>query len=174
MALAVAAVLAAGGPAFAQASTANGFVVQRVVSINAPPMKVYDTLVHVGLWWDPEHTYSGDAKNLSIDPRPGGCFCEKLPNGGGIEHLRVIYVAPGELLRASGGLGPLQAGGVSGTLTWRLTKVSEGTTVELVYVVGGFLEEGFEAVAPAVDSVLAEQLARLERFIETGNPARDR
>ena len=36
--------------------------------------EVYDALVgQIGSWWNPEHTYSHDAKNLSIDPRPGGC-----------------------------------------------------------------------------------------------------
>ena len=75
--------------------TPNGFLVKLEVSVNTPAAKVYDALVgQIGSWWNPEHTYSGDAKNLSIDARPGGCFCEKLPNGGGIEHARVIYVVP--------------------------------------------------------------------------------
>src|SRR5262249_6153526 len=64
----------------------NGFLVQFDVSVNAPPAKVYEALVgQIGSWWNPEHTYSHDAKNLSIDARPGVCFCEKLPNSGGIE-----------------------------------------------------------------------------------------
>ena len=69
--------------------TPNGFLVKLEANINASSAKVYDAMVgQVGSWWNPEHTYSHDAKNLSIDPRPEGCFCEKLPNGGGIEHLR--------------------------------------------------------------------------------------
>jgi uncharacterized protein YndB with AHSA1/START domain len=149
----------------------NGFLVKFEVSVNAPATKVYNALVgQIGSWWDSEHTYSGDAKNLSIDARPGGCFCEKLPNGGGIEHARVIYVAPREILRLSGALGPLQASGVAGTLTWKLTSSTDDTRVQLSYSVGGFIDGGFEKVAPLVESVLRQQLDRLKQFAETGTP----
>lgn len=30
---------------------------------------------------------------------------------------------------------------------------------------------GFDKIAPAVDAVLGEQLARLESFVETGKPS---
>jgi uncharacterized protein YndB with AHSA1/START domain len=153
--------------------TSTGFLVKLDANINAPAAKVYDALVgQVGSWWDPEHTYSGDAKNLSIDARPGGCFCEKLPNGGGIEHARVIYVAPPEVLRLSGALGPLQASGVAGTVTWKLTSGSNNTRVQLSYSVGGFIDGGFEKVAPAVETVLNNQLNRFKLFVETGKPTR--
>ena len=151
--------------------TPNGFLVKFDISINAPAAKVYDALVgQVGSWWDPQHTYSGDAKNLSLDARPGGCFCEKLPNGGGIEHARVIYVAPREVLRLSGALGPLQGSGVAGTLTWKLTSGTDNTRLQLSYSVGGFIDGGFEKIAPAVESVLRVQLDRLKQFAETGKP----
>jgi len=153
--------------------TPTGFLVKLEANINAPAAKVYEALVgQVGLWWDPEHTYSGDAKNLSIDARPGGCFCEKLPNGGGIEHARVIYVAPREVLRLSGALGPLQSSGVAGTLTWKLTSGSDNTRVQLSYSVGGFIDGGFEKIAPAVESVLNDQLNRFKVFVETGKATR--
>ena len=149
-------VMLSGTPAqSAPQVTPNGFVVKFDVSVNAPAAKVYDALVgQIGSWWDPEHTYSGDAKNLSIDARPGGCFCEKLPNGGGVEHARVIYVAPREVLRLSGALGPLQASGVAGSLTWKLTGDADNTRVQLSYSVGGFIDGGFDKIAPAVESVL--------------------
>src|SRR5688572_3191875 len=90
----------------AQVST-TGFLVRHTTTIGAPPGRVYDALVQqIGSWWSSAHTFSGDARNLSIDARPGGCFCEKLKDGGGLEHMRVIYVAPGEMLRLSGALGP--------------------------------------------------------------------
>ena len=151
--------------------TPNGFLVKFDVSVNAPAAKVYDALVgQVGSWWDPQHTYSGDAKNLSLDARPGGCFCEKLPNGGGIEHARVIYVAPREVLRLSGALGPLQASGVAGTLTWKLTSGTDNTHIQLTYSVGGFIDGGFEKMAPLVENVLRQQLDRLQQFAESGKP----
>jgi uncharacterized protein YndB with AHSA1/START domain len=151
--------------------TSNGFAVKFDVSVNAPAGKVYEALVgQVGSWWNPEHTYSHDAKNLSIDARPGGCFCEKLPNGGGIEHLRVVYVAPPQVVRFSGALGPLQASGVAGSMTWKLTGDGDHTRVQLSYIVGGFIVGGFDKIAPAVESMLNEQLNRLKQFAETGKP----
>ena len=153
--------------------TPTGFLVKFEVNVNAPAAKVYDALVsQVGSWWNPEHTYSGDAKNLSIDARPGGCFCEKLPNGGAIEHLRVIYVAPPAVLRLSGALGPLQASGVAGSMTVKLTGDGDNTRVQFTYSVGGFIDGGFEKVAPAVESVLREQFDRLKLFVETGKPTK--
>lgn len=151
----------------------NGFLVKFDVTINAPAAKVYDALIgQVSSWWNPEHTYSHDAKNLSIDARPGGCFCEKLPNGGGIEHLRVVYVAPPQVVRFSGALGPLQASGVAGSMTWKLTGAADSTRLDLVYSVGGFIPGGFDKMAPAVEAMLREQLDRLKLFIETGKPTR--
>src|SRR5579864_644096 len=63
-------------------STAAGFLVRNTASINAPPAKVYAALTDgVGGWWDPVHTFSHNARNLSVDAKPGGCFCERLPDG---------------------------------------------------------------------------------------------
>jgi Polyketide cyclase / dehydrase and lipid transport. len=153
--------------------TPTGFLVKIEANINAPAAKVYDALVgQVGSWWNPEHTYSHDAKNLSIDPRPEGCFCEKLPNGGGIEHLRVVYIAPPQVVRFSGALGPLQASGVAGSMTWKLTSGPDNTSLELSYSVGGFIPGGFEKIAPAVEAMLREQVDRLKMFVETGKPTK--
>jgi uncharacterized protein YndB with AHSA1/START domain len=165
-------VMLSGTPAqSAPQVTSTGFLVKLEANINAPPAKVYEALVgQVGSWWNPEHTYSHDAKNLSIDARPGGCFCEKLPNGGGIEHLRVVYVAPPQVVRFSGALGPLQATGVAGSMTWKLTGGPNSTRLELSYSVGGFIMGGFEKIAPAVEAMLREQVDRLKLFVETGKP----
>ena len=172
VAMALLALLAGSSARASAQAAANGFVVSQKASIGATPTRVYDAVVgQVGLWWSPEHTYSGDSANLSIDARPGGCFCERLRDGGGVEHLRVVYVAPGEVLRLSGALGPLQASGLAGSLTWKFTAVPGGTTVGLSYRVGGFMEGGVEKIAPAVDAMLGEQLRRLKLFIETGHPA---
>ena len=161
-------------PAAAQVAAqvaANGFVVHHETRIAAPPARVYGALVaEIGDWWNPEHTFSGDARNLSLDDRPGGCLCEELAGGGGVEHLRVVYVNPPRVLRLSGALGPLQGSALVGTLTWTLAVADGGTRLELTYAVGGFLEGGFEGVAPAVKSVLAGQMSRLKRYVETGKP----
>ncbi len=113
-------------PSLAQVSS-NGFVVRREASISAPPARIYETLVgQVGSWWSSDHTFAGDAGKLSIDDRPGGCFCETFPDGGGVEHPRVVYAKPGVALRMTGALGPLQASGLAGSLTWKMTSVPGG------------------------------------------------
>ena len=146
--------------------TAQGFLLRHEVSIAAPPAKVYDTIVNIGSWWSPSHTYTKNAANLSIEPRAGGCFCERFPDGGFVEHMRVVYAAPGAALRLSGALGPLAAHGLAGSLTVRLAPAGEGTALVLTYSVGGFMEGGFEKMAPAVDGMWAEQVRRLKSFIE--------
>ncbi|MDR9831226.1 hypothetical protein RCJ22_37175, partial [Vibrio sp. FNV 38] len=87
MAIGVAALLAAGAAqAEVKAMTPQGFEVVETATAKASPDKVFAAIVRVQDWWNSEHTYSGSAANLSIEPKPGGCFCEKLP-GGGVEHL---------------------------------------------------------------------------------------
>ena len=152
-------------------STAAGFSVRNVASINAAPAKVYATLTDkVGGWWDPAHTFSHDARNLSVDAKPGGCFCERLPDGGGVQHMSVVYAAPGKLLRLTGAIGPLQEAALAGTMTWNLPQAGDGTRVELIYTVGGFRAGGFRDMPTVVDGVLRGQLARLKAFVETGRP----
>ena len=150
---------------------ASGFVSKHETTVNATAADSYKALVAIAQWWNPAHTYSGDAANLTLDARPDGCFCEKLPDGGGVRHLGVVYVAPGKALRLVGGLGPLQGSGIAGSMTWSLTPVASGTRIGLSYSVGGYFQGGFDKIAPAVDGVLGEQMARLKARIETGKPA---
>src|SRR5258708_5179986 len=153
-------------------STAAGFLVRNPAAINAPPATVYTALTDgVGGWWDPVHTFSHDAHNLSIDAKPGGCFCERLPDGGGVQHMTVVYASPGKLLRLTGAIGPLQEAALTGTMTWNLSQAGGGTAVELIYTVGGFRAGGFRDIPTVVDGVLRGQLARLKAFVETGRPA---
>jgi hypothetical protein len=148
--------------------TPGGFTVKISVPVSAPPDIVYASLVrHVAEWWDQEHTYSGDSKNLSIIAEPGGCFCEALPNGGGVQHATVIYVAPGQLVRMVGSLGPLQSAGVTGALSWAFARSgSAGATLTLTYVVGGYFPGGLDTIADAVDMVLSRQVSLLRQYAE--------
>jgi hypothetical protein len=52
----------------------RGFVVREVVEVGAPAPEVWRTLVKPAAWWSSEHTFSGEAANLTLDPVPGGCF----------------------------------------------------------------------------------------------------
>ena len=164
-------VLAVAGTASAEVKsvTPNGFEVVSMATVTAPPDRVYAALGEVGRWWSPTHTFSRDAANLSMELRAGGCFCEQLKDGGSVQHLQVVYAAPGQGLRLSGALGPLQMEGVDGTLAWTLKPVEGGTSVTQSYVVGGYIRSGMEQWVPRVDRVLDEQLQRLKNFVE-GKP----
>jgi hypothetical protein len=149
----------------------NGFTVRNIVTLPTPPEKSYAAVVDgIGKWWDPAHTYSSDASNLSIDAKPQGCFCERISGQSAVRHLTVVLAMPGKLLRLEGGLGPLQAMGVAGSMTWKFQPAEMGTTVEVGYVVGGYSPRGFKEIASAVDSVLRGQLQRYKRYLESGKP----
>lgn len=162
---------AASARAAVTSVTAAGFTIQHVVEARATPARTWKALINVGAWWDPEHTYSGAARNMRIEPRAGGCFCERLAGQGGVEHARVVYVAPRRVLRLSGALGPLQASGVAGSLSFTLTALPQGgTRITLDYAAGGFAPGGFEPVAPLFEQVLVRQLERLRSYVDTGRP----
>ncbi|MCE9521470.1 MAG: ATPase, partial [Alphaproteobacteria bacterium] len=104
--------------------------------------------------------------------RPGGCWCETLPEGGFVKHMDVVHAAPGAMLVFSGGLGPLHFMGVAGsmTVTFKAAKESNGSTVTLRYDVGGHDAGDFKDLSKAVDGVLLEQLTRYASFATTGKP----
>jgi len=147
----------------------GGFEVREQAHIGVPPDAVYAALLSPKRWWDPKHTYSGDATNLTLDAKAGGCWCESMPGGGSVEHMSVVYLAPGKAIRFRGALGPLQAMGVVGSLTIKLTAAGSGTDLALTYAVGGYSKDGFADVSRAVDSVLGAQVTRLQKLLTTGN-----
>lgn len=145
---------------------ANGFVSENNLVVSATPAATYAALGQIGRWWSGAHTYSGNAANLKLELRAGGCLCETVPKDGGtVEHMRVVQARPGTMLRLQGGLGPLQSQAVTGTLTWSLKAVPGGTEITQTYLVGGFIQGGAEAMALPVDQVVGEQLAGLGRFL---------
>jgi len=166
-------VLGFSGQAAAEVKSvaANGFEVATTATIAASPERVYAALGEIGRWWGSDHTFSRDAANLRMELRAGGCFCEQLKDGGSVQHLQVVYAAPGIGLRLRGALGPLQMEGVDGTLSWALKPAEGGTTVTQSYVVGGYIRAGMEQWAPRVDRVLDEQLQRLKGYAEGRPPA---
>lgn len=149
-------------------ATASGFEVKREALINAPADKVYAALTQPSAWWHKDHTWSGSSANLSLAAMSGGCFCEKLPNGGSVMHMTVVYAQPGQGLRLFGGLGPLQTTGATGHLGWTLSEKDGQTTLVQTYDVGGYMKGGLDKIAPAVDGVLSEQFDRLKTYVETG------
>ncbi len=167
----IAAALIAPGQARAAVLDADqtGASLQETAVIAAPPQKVWSALISPSKWWSPAHTYSQNAANLTLEARAGGCWCEVLPDGGSVEHMHVVNVRPGSLLRMTGGLGPSQSFS-DGILTVTLKPQGEGTALTLDYVTFGHGGAGFAGFAKAGDAVLGEQVARLKRFVESGTP----
>jgi uncharacterized protein YndB with AHSA1/START domain len=162
------------GPGLAKAEVADasaaGFTIRLMLSIQASPQDVYNKLVHnVGEWWDGSHTFSGNSHNLSIEEKAGGCFCEKLADGGGVRHLEVVYVAPGKTLVMSGGLGPLQSLATAGSMTITFAPADGGTKLTIAYAVAGYSPAGMNTLAGPVDQVLQLQFTRLKNYVEHGN-----
>ena len=84
--------------------------------------------------------------------------------------MTVVFVSPGHLLRMTGALGPMQGSGIVGSMTWTLTASGTSTKVVLTYSADGYMQGGFEKMAPMVDAMLGEQFNRFKTFVETGKP----
>lgn len=149
--------------------SAAGFESRQDVAIAAPRAKLYDALFHPERWWDGAHSFSGDARNLSMDVAKG-CFCEALAGGGSVRHMTIVYM-DGKTLRLFGGLGPLQTTGAAGHLAFITQDAGAGSKLTMTYDVGGYAKGSLsEAWAAPVDRVLGEQVAHLKKYLETGKP----
>ncbi|MEZ5497920.1 MAG: SRPBCC domain-containing protein [Steroidobacteraceae bacterium] len=139
----------------------GGFTIENVITVPVDANAAWRALVNdVDAWWPKDHTWWGPASKLSIDARAGGCFCETTATQQA-EHMQVVFVDPGKLLRMSGGLGPLQGMGLGGVLEWRIAGTEGGTRITLWYRAGGYSTDDLGKFAPVVDSVQALQLGGL-------------
>lgn len=145
-------------------ANANGFHVRETVQMVVPPDRAYAAFTRLPEWWNEAHTYSGESANLALALMPGGCFCEKLKDGGGVEHMRISFIDPGKRIIMTGSLGPLLYEATSGVMDIQFERVAGGAKVTMDYKAAGFAEGGAEKLAPAVDSVLSEQMARYRKF----------
>lgn len=149
-----------------RAVASSGFELEHRIETRLEPARLYRLLGDIGSWWSDAHTYSGNAANLSLDLRPGGCWCEKLPDGGGIEHMRVVQAHPGKRLLLVGGLGPLINEASVGAMNWAITPGGTGSTLVMTYRVAGFYKADGAKWAPLVDQVLAAQMKNLYKTAE--------
>ena len=169
--IAALALLTVSTPAAADVVSAspNGFEIRLTVPLVVKPEVAFQAFANLPAWWNPEHSYSGKAENLSLALTPGGCFCERFPDGGGIEHMRVTYVDPGKRILLTGSLGPLLYEAASGVMDVQLKSRAGGSELTLDYRASGFFKGGAEKLAPIVDKVLADQMRRYRAYA-TGRP----
>lgn len=155
-------------------STSGGFVTRDAAVVKASPKETWLALIAPRNWWNSDHTWSGDAVNLTLAPKAGGCFCERIPEvadperitlEGSVEHMRVIQAYPERALRMQGALGPLQSEAVIGILTIAISEVEGGSRIVWEYVVGGHMRYEIPPIAKAVDGVMSQQLAGLANLL---------
>lgn len=164
--------LLTASPAAAEvvSASSNAFEIRQTVNLVVPPTIAFSSFKDMSEWWDPEHTYSGDAANLKLTMSPGGCLCERIPKtGGGIEHLRVAYVDPGKELVLTGALGPLLYEATTGVMDVKVKTIAGGAQLTLDYKVAGFANGGADKLAPEVDAMWAAQMKRYRAYA-TGRP----
>lgn len=164
-ACAVAASLVAGPSAAEVVSRhTDGFVLRFAVGMETTPEEVVAAVAAVPDWWDPAHTYSGDAGALSLAFEPGGCWCERLADGTTFTHARVVSIGPAQVaLHAP--LGPLNATATRADLTFSVAAEDREWRVALDFVVEG---PGLGALADPVHGVMAGAFDRFVDHIEQG------
>lgn len=151
-------------------SAADSFLVTFSNPVTATPARTYAAIIQPQSWWSSEHTWSGKASNLSLKAEAGGCFCERWKDGS-VEHGRVVMALPDKVLRLDGALGPLQEFSLKGILNFWIKTGDDGATQLVVeYRVNGASSSELDKFAPNVDDVLGAQVARLVRYIDSGNP----
>ncbi len=146
----------------------HGFEVSNSVTLVVPVSQAYSAFSRLNAWWGDEHTYSGKAANMQLVLRPGGCFCEAIPKGGGVEHMRVAVVQPNERVVMTGALGPVLFAAASGVMDVSFERIAGGTKVIMNYRAAGFAKGDAEKLAPQVDAVLADQLKRFRVYAAKG------
>jgi uncharacterized protein YndB with AHSA1/START domain len=168
---AVAAVVTLAGAEEASAevkdAARSGFTVENVVEVPTDATTAWKALVEdVDRWWPADHTWWGEEGELSIEPKAGGCFCERHGDQQAL-HMMVIFVDPGRLLRLTGGLGPLQGMGLHGVMEFRLApgNAAGSTRITMYYRAGGYTPDDLAPFAAVVDSVQALQLGGLRDYL---------
>ncbi len=156
----------AGAPSSSAKATDHHIELKYAFKTRTAPDRVYAAITGPARWWDSSHTFSGNASNLSLDPRAGGCWCEQLADGGSVQHMTVLAAMPGRMLRLAGGLGPLQSGAVNAVMTWTIKHDGSGSEVGMSYLVDGYFPGGLDAVRDDVDAVLEHQVERLRSYVD--------
>jgi uncharacterized protein YndB with AHSA1/START domain len=144
------------------ASSDTHFVLSQQASSPLGQAALWERLIHPERWWSGAHSYSGDAANLSLDPRAGGLWREDW-DGGSVVHGRVLLVQTGRVLRLEAPFGPLQPLGAYTVWTITLEAEGEGSRVSFHEVASAPPGSDLATLAGAVDAVKSEAIGRLAR-----------
>ena len=124
------------------------------------PEVLWARLIAPAQWWHANHTYSGDANNLSLDPRAGGLWREDW-DGGSVAHGKVLYAKPPTLLRLEAPFGPLQEKAIDAIWTISISPLETGSSVTFEFIANGSAFSKLDELAPAVEMVKTQALKTL-------------
>lgn len=141
-------------------SAPDHYILKHEAVSTLTPDALWQKLIEPANWWHPDHTYSGDAKNLSLDANAGGVWREDWPDGS-VEHGRVLLVLENKQLRLNAPFGPLQETGANVVWTVTISSGDDGTKVTFDEVANGTASSNLDELAPAVDFVKTEAINRL-------------
>lgn len=141
-------------------SSETHFTLRHEATSPLSPERLWEKLIRPASWWHPDHSYSGDAGNLSLDAQAGGLWREDW-DGGSVSHGRVLLVIPGKTLRLEAPFGPLQGLGAYTVWTISIAAGDGGSVVVFDEVATGPSTAKLAEVAGAVDFVKSEAIRRL-------------
>ena len=146
-------------------SSEAGFIIEHSANVDQSNTSVFSNMTdQIDQWWNPDHSYSGNSTNMTLDQQ---CFCERWDDNL-VFHLNTLTWIKNSQVVLQGGLGPLKDFGLQGTMIWSLVAPDENSTkITWKYYVNGLTDTDLVALAPVVDAVLAEQLSRLLKHIES-------
>lgn len=139
------------------------YTLEQKKSCDLSPEQIWQKLIVPSSWWHPEHTYSGDAANLSLNIEAGGLWREDW-GGGSVTHGTVLYANENEILRLNAPFGPLQEMAVTVVWTISLEAFEDGADITFTEIANGSPQSGLDAIATAVDYVKTEAINRLCDF----------
>lgn len=141
-------------------SSATHYVLRHESRTQLSVEALWERLIRPASWWHPDHTYSGDAANLSLALEPGGLWQETW-EGGAVAHGEVLLVIDGSTLRLNAPFGPLQGAGAYAIWTITVAEDEEGTIARFEETATGPESAALHELAPAVDFVKSEAIRRL-------------
>lgn len=141
-------------------SSDSHYVLRQEATDSRSAEELWERLLDPATWWHPDHTYSGNAGNLSLDARAGGLWLERW-DGGSIAHGEVLLVQDGAVLRMNAPFGPLQEAGAYTIWTITISAEGDGSRVVFDEVATARPGAGMDELAKAVDYVKTEAIGRL-------------
>ncbi len=143
-------------------SSADHYTLIHTASSPMSPDELWSRLVEPASWWHPDHTYSGDAGNLSLQLKAGGHWSEQWDDNA-VLHGVVLNVDNGKLLRLDAPFGPLQELAVK--VIWTITIEADGSGSKVTFneVANGVSSSKLDELAKAVDFVKQEAITRLTK-----------